>query len=160
MTQLTPHFSLEELTHSDYAQANGIDNSLPEYLLETARSTAQMAERIRTHLSTVAGQEVPLRVSSAWRSPELDRAIRGRPKTGDHALMQAIDFTAPLFGSPFEVAKALAPVISVLGIGQLIYECPIPGKQWVHVSSRTPIKPVNRVITIGPAGPQLGIQRV
>lgn len=157
MTQLTPNFSLAEFTRSDYAAAHGIDNSLPEELMDTALSTAQMAERVRTHLSTLAGQAVPVHVSSGWRCPKLDMAIRGRPKTGDHARMMALDFTAPAFGSPYEIAKALAPMISTLGIGQLIYEHP-GGAEWVHISSRVPDKASNRVITIGPSGAALGIQ--
>lgn len=158
MTQLTPHFSLEEFTRSDFASAHGIDNTLPESLLDEAKNTAQMMERVRTHLLTKVGREVPIMVSSAWRCSELDLAIRKRAKTGDHNRMRAVDFIAPSFGSPLEIAKALAPVISVLGIGQLIYERPIPGREWVHVSSRMPEKPVNRVITVTPTGTLLGIQ--
>jgi len=158
MTQLTPHFTLDEFTRSDYARAHGIDNTLPDDLLETARSTAQMLERIRTLLSTISGKDVPIRVSSAWRCLALDLAIRKRAKPGDHSKMLAVDFTAPAFGTPFQIAKTLAPAISTIGIGQLIYEHPVPGREWVHVSSRMPDKVMNRVITISPDGPMLGIQ--
>ena len=41
--------------------------------------------------------------------------------------------------------------------GQLIYEH-IGGKAWVHVSTRIPVKPSNRVITITGNGTQLGVQ--
>ena len=54
-------------------------------------------------------------------------------------------------------AGTLAPLVSVLGIGQLILEG-IKGKQWVHVSTRVPSKASNRVITITDKGAQLGIQ--
>ena len=45
----------------------------------------------------------------------------------------------------------LAPLVSVLGIGQIILEG-VKGKQWVHVSTRSPEKAINRVITITDAG--------
>ena len=157
-TRLTLHFTLEEFVHSDYAIAHGIDNTLPESLMDKARAVAQMGERVRTFLSSRMGKEVPILTSSVWRCPALDMAIRGRPKTGDHARMEAMDFTAPAYGTPYEIAKALAPMISVLGIGQLIYECPTPGREWVHISARIPDKVVNRVITISPNGPEVGIQ--
>lgn len=159
-TRLTLHFTLEEFTHSDYAIAHGIDNSLPAELFDKAQSTAQMGERVRTFLSSKSGFDVPIHTSSVWRCPSLDMAIRKRPKTGDHSRMEAMDFTAPAFGTPYEIAKALAPMISILGIGQLIYECPTNGSEWVHISSRVPDKVVNRVITISPNGPQVGIQVV
>mgnify|MGYP007087730993 FL=1 len=65
----------------------------------------------------------------------------------------------PGYGSAYQVAKALAPQVSVLGIGQLILEG-VKGKQWVHVSTRVPEKVANRVITITDAGAQLGIQEL
>jgi zinc D-Ala-D-Ala carboxypeptidase len=157
-TRLTLHFTLEDFVRSDYATEHGIDNTLPEDLMDKARNVAQMGERVRTFLSSRMGKEVPILTSSVWRCPALDMAIRKRPKTGDHARMEAMDFTAPAFGTPYEIAKALAPMISILGIGQLIYECPTPGREWVHISARLPEKVVNRVITISPAGPEIGIQ--
>jgi hypothetical protein len=36
----------------------------------------------------------------------------------------------------------------------------VKGKQWVHVSTRVPDKPANRVITITDRGAQLGIQEL
>ena len=51
----------------------------------------------------------------------------------------------------------LAPLVSTLGIGQLILEG-VKGKQWVHVSTRTPEKFANRIITITDAGARVGIQ--
>ena len=160
MSNLSVHLTLEEFTRSDFAAAHGIDNSLPADLLEEALTTAAMHEAIRGYLSAKKGKDVPMLVSSGWRCPALDLAIRKRPKTGDHALAKAEDFTAPAFGTPYEIAKTLAPVISDLGIGQLIYECPSPGREWVHVSTRTPDKIVNRVITVTPTGTAVGIQRI
>ena len=58
-----------------------------------------------------------------------------------------------------QIARALAPLVDVLGIGQLIYER-FGSTSWVHVSTRVPDKRVNRVITITSAGTQLGVQEV
>ena len=69
----------------------------------------------------------------------------------------AADIIAPGFGTPYQIAKKLAPLIDAMGVGQLIFEH-VSGKQWVHVSTRMPEKISNRVITIGNAGARLGIQ--
>lgn len=76
--------------------------------------------------------------------------------TSDHSRGMAADFVAPGYGTPYDIAKALAPLVSVLGIGQLIHEF----GQWVHVSTRVPGSPANRVITISSAGTELGVQEV
>jgi hypothetical protein len=82
----------------------------------------------------------------------LNRAI-GSGDTSDHRKAMAADFRAPSFGTPLQVCKALAPVVSVLGIGQLILEF----NSWVHVSTRPSDKIINRIITISKAGTQAGI---
>ena len=160
MSKLSAHLTLEEFTHSDFAIEHGIDNTLPPDLLEEALTTAAMHEAIRGYLSAKMGRDVPMPVTSGWRCPTLDMAIRKRPKTGDHSLAKAVDFTAPVFGTPYEIAKTLAPAIVDLGIGQLIYECPSPGREWVHASTRVPDKIVNRVIAVTPTGTVVGIQRI
>lgn len=153
--QITPHFSLEEFTASDTAARRGIDNSLPGGLEPTAIATCEMMERIRAELSRQAGRDIPISVTSGYRSPALNRAI-GSTDTSDHPRAMAVDFKAPAFGTPFDVATALAPRVSELGIGQLIHEF----GSWVHVSTRRAAKDVNRIITISNRGTEAGIRRV
>ena len=156
--RLSEHFTLAEFTASSTAAARGIQNVLPGEKLEEAKRTAQMLERIRAELSAMKGTDVPILLTSGYRSAELNRAV-GSGVTSDHIKAMAADWWAPSFGTPYEVAKALAPLVRGLGIGQLIYEK--PGRTaWVHTSTRIPAAPVNRVITIGPAGTLLGIQEV
>lgn len=157
--QLSAHFGLSEFTASSKAAELGIDNSLPDELLQAAHDTADMMERIRDFLSRTAGREIPIRTTSGYRCLALNRAVGGKDNS-DHTRMQAVDWGAPAFGSPYDVCKALAPQISVLGIGQLIHECPSPSRLWVHSSTRVPEIPANRVITISSDRTRLGIQRV
>lgn len=147
--KLTPHFTLGELTRSSTADRLRLDNTPTADALRALQTTAEMLERIRTTL----GKSVI--VTSAYRSPSVNRAVGGATSS-DHMTGQAADIVSPAYGSPFLVASALAPLVSVLGIGQLILEG-VKGKQWVHVSTRTPTKPVNRVITITDSGVRPGI---
>lgn len=147
--RLSPHFTLAELTASDTARARGIDNTPPPELLPRLIMLAEMLERIR---STV---NAPIIVSSGYRCPELN-ALVGGATTSDHPQGHAADIIAPKFGSATELARLLAPLVSVLSIGQIILEG-VKGKQWVHVSTREPERSVNRVITITDAGVMPGI---
>ena len=158
MTAVT-HFSLADFTRSDIAAARGIDNTMPDSLRPAAQMTLEMGERIRAHLSALAGHDVPILVSSGYRCPRLNYAARnphaadlGEDATGDHPKASAMDFTAPAYGTPLEVAKALALCVDALQIGQLIYE-----GTWVHASWRMPLRLVNRVLTIRGGPAQIGI---
>lgn len=147
---LTQHFTLAELTASTKARSLGLDNTPPPELVPRLVRTAEMLERIRATLG------FPVIVTSGYRSPAVNRAVGG-VATSDHTQGHAADFVAPGFGPPAQIARSLAPLVDLLGIGQLIFEH-IGGKAWVHVSTRTPEKPANRVITISGKGTQLGIQ--
>lgn len=148
--RLTANFTLHELTRSATAERLRLDNTPPPGLLPQLQETAELLQRIREHLQR------PVIVTSAYRGPEVNRAVGG-VTSSDHTRGQAADIVVPAYGTPYDVAKALAPQVSVLGIGQLILEG-VKGKQWVHVSTRHPEKLVNRVITITDAGAQVGIQ--
>lgn len=147
--KLTEHFTLDELTRSTAAQRLGVANTPPQELLPRLVRTAELLERIR---STVG---VPVVVTSGYRCDVVNRAVGGRTSS-DHTQGHAADILAPGFGSPTELARLLAPLVSVLGIGQLILEG-VKGKQWVHVSTHTPEKAINRVLTITDAGTVPGI---
>ena len=148
--QLTQHFTLAELTASTTAQRLRLDNTPPPELVPRLVRTAEMLERIRATLG------VPIIVTSGYRGRQVNAAV-GSVTSSDHTQGHAADIVAPRYGTPTQIARTLAPLVSVLGIGQLILEG-VKGKQWVHVSTRVPEKASNRVITITDAGAQLGIQ--
>lgn len=150
--KLSPHFTLEELTASTTATRLKLDNTPPAELLPRLVLVADMLERIRSTL------QAPVIVTSGYRGPAVNEAVGG-VRSSDHTQGHAADIVAPGYGTPYQIAKTLAPLVSVLGIGQLILEG-VKGKQWVHVSTRAPEKPANRVITITDKGAQLGIQEL
>ena len=149
--QLTPHFTLVELTRSNTAQRLKLDNTPPPDVERRLLYTAEMLERIRSTLG------VPIIVTSGYRGPLLNRAVGG-VSSSDHMTGEAVDFVAPRYGTPFDVAALLAPLVSTLGIGQLLYES-IGSKQWVHVSTRQPERQVNRILTITATSVRPGIHQ-
>ena len=148
---MTPHFSLDEFTASDTAARLNIDNRIPDELRENALKTLQMMERIRFHI------DAPISITSGYRCEALNRAVGSKP-TSDHTLAFAVDFKAPKAGKPYDIAKDLAGVIDVIGIGQLILEFATSSNGgWVHVSLDRPDKAINRIITIDKTGVRAGI---
>ena len=153
--QLSEHFTMAEFVESDTAIRLGIDNSVPATLLVAAKDTCELLERIRARLVAIAGRDIPVTVTSGYRCPQLNAAVRGSAGS-DHLKAMAADFKAPAFGTPFEICQALVPHVHELGIGQVIHEF----GRWVHVSTRRPDKDINRIITISGRGTELGIQAV
>jgi zinc D-Ala-D-Ala carboxypeptidase len=148
---LTNHFTLAELTASAKARELGIDNTPPQELVPRLILLAEMLEKIRASLGGA-----PVIVTSGYRCLRLNQAVGG-VTSSDHTQGHAADFVAPAFGPPWRVAKALARNVNLLGIGQLILER-LGGKNWVHVSTRTPEKPENRIITVVGNATFVGIQ--
>lgn len=122
---LTRHFSVREFTRSDAAERLHIDNSIPFELWQNAARTCEGLEAIKVMLGGV-----PIYLSSGYRCAALNAAIGGSA-TSDHMTCNAADFTAPAFGSPLAICRAIAanPII-MSRVDQLIHEY----GRWVHVS--------------------------
>lgn len=152
--QLSPHFSLEEFT---VTQHRGIDNSLPETMLEEAKRTCEMLERIRIFLSIQSSRQIKIFINSGFRCRQLNAAVGGQ-QNSDHLRAMAVDWIAPKFGTPAEIAKLLAKNIYNLNIGQLIREyASDDGGGWVHTSTKIPMHQNNRIITIDKNGVRMGV---
>lgn len=118
---LSPHFTLEELTFSQTAARLGLNNDPPPRIVENLTFLASRLEEVRALL------KAPMVVSSGYRSPAVNDAVGGSA-TSQHRFGLAVDFVAPAFGDPFEVAQAI--VASPVAFDQIILEY---GK-WVHLS--------------------------
>ncbi len=147
--RLSPHFTLQEAIVSQTAARLGIDNNPTSAMIENLKETAHFMEQVRSFLGNN-----PITVTSWYRCSELEKVIVGRENSlGHHPLGAAVDFICPSFGTPYEVATAIAQKASFLKYGQLIYEF----GAWVHIS-RLPVKLlINRTITIDKFGVVSGI---
>jgi zinc D-Ala-D-Ala carboxypeptidase len=114
---LTAHFTLDELVHSDDAVKDGIDNTPPASVVDHLQLLAVGLESVRTLLSNA-----PMHISSGYRCPQLNRAEHGANVSGF-----AADFECPTFGTPIKIVEFLEK--SGLKFDQLIQE-----GTWVHIS--------------------------
>lgn len=119
---LSEHFSLVEAYESNTAERYDIDNTPPESLWPVLIHTALRMEAVRSLLNA------PIHVSSWYRCLELNRLLKSKD-TSQHVKGEAVDFTAPGFGTPVEIAKKLKANRFVLEFDQVILE-----HSWIHIS--------------------------
>ena len=143
-TQLTPHFALEELLHSDTADAEGIDNTPDFEIVSRLTQLALAMERVRSQMGGL-----PIYVSSGYRCPKLNSAVGGASDSA-HLYGCACDWTAPDFGSVDEICSFLQPRMNELWIDQLINESG-GSARWVHLGLAVPPwhAPRNQYLVIG-----------
>lgn len=122
MTYLSPHFTLDEFTHSQTAAREGIDNSLPSDLVPTAKATAEGLEMVRNLLNSH-----PILISSGYRCPSLNAYVGGS-KLSQHMLAEAVDFTCPTYGDPGRIVNA------IVKSGIQYDQCILEFGRWVHIS--------------------------
>ncbi|WP_310496499.1 D-Ala-D-Ala carboxypeptidase family metallohydrolase [Sandarakinorhabdus sp.] len=119
--QLSPNFSLAELTVSEAARERRLSNAPNGTHLVNLRRTAAQMERVRALFDR------PVTVTSAYRNPVVNRAVGGVP-TSHHALGWAVDFTIPGL-TLMAVGRAIAA--SDIEFDQLIGEW---GRGILHIS--------------------------
>lgn len=123
MTQLSENFTLEEMTHSQTAVRYGYNNE------PTAAQIAAMKLLAEKVLQPIRDEFGPVRITSGFRGPILNSAIRGS-KTSQHCHGEAADLKITGV-SNLEVCKW---IVENLEFDQLIYEFGEGG--WVHISYR------------------------
>lgn len=119
--QLSPNFTLAELTISQTAARNNLNNIPKGIILDNLKFTAQQLELVRTLLN------VPIIPSSGYRSPEVN-ALVGSSSRSQHIAGEAVDFTAPKFGTPKQIVQKIKD--SSIPYDQVILEF----NTWVHIS--------------------------
>lgn len=119
--QLTPHFTLEELTASEAADRNGWDNTPNDSELANLHRLADFLEQVKV----VLGGK-PIMVNSAFRSKLVNDSV-GSKDSSQHRVGCAADIRVPGM-TPDEVVKAI--INSKIAYDQVIREF----DRWTHVS--------------------------
>jgi zinc D-Ala-D-Ala carboxypeptidase len=119
--QLSPNFSLEELTRSETAARNGWDNTPNDAELENLKRLAALLQQVK---SAVGGR--PVMINSGFRSKLVNDAVGSRD-TSQHRLGCAADLRVPGM-SPREVIEAC--IAAKVPFDQIILEF----DSWTHIS--------------------------
>jgi putative chitinase len=133
---LSPHFSLEELTITDHRE---LENTPNETELANLKKLAEFLETVKT----VLGGK-PIMVNSAFRSKAVNDAV-GSKDTSQHRIGCAADIRVPGL-TPDEVVKAI--IASGIGYDQVIREF----DRWTHISIPNAGAPRKQALIIDKAG--------
>ena len=138
---LSPHFTLDELTHTDHRE---LDNTPNDTETENLRRLAAFLEQVK---EVVGGK--PIMVNSAFRSKAVNDAV-GSKDTSQHRIGCAADIRVPGM-TPDEVVKAV--IASKIGYDQVIREF----DRWTHISvPNSPTgEPRRQALIIDKAGTRL-----
>lgn len=161
--QLSPHFTLRELTRSDTATRLGIDNSLdpsnPKHqpILENLRNLCtHVLEPLRSFANSIVDgntsprggrKEIPILINSGYRCPALNKAVGGVPNS-QHLTGQAADIRIPYIPGThtqdLDTATNWYNYLMSHDFDQLIWEQSTPNPTpnnphppptyWIHVS--------------------------
>lgn len=94
MTSLSEHFTLEEFTYSDTANAKGIPNKPSSTQKKVMEHTCvYLLEPLRKLLNEHYGTTVRIIITSGFRSLALNKAVGGAASS-EHLLGQAVDIRA------------------------------------------------------------------
>ena len=130
---LSRFFTLEQLIFSETAADRGIDNRPDAAAMNNLRRLAAGLDEVQMLLG------LPLQITSGYRCPQLNQAVGGVAHS-QHCQGLAADFDCPKYGSPLEVARAIAE--SAIEFDQCILEF----GRWVHLSFAP--EPRRRVLSI------------
>lgn len=138
--QLSEHFSLNELTHSDLAVRKGISNDPTPDVISNLTRLAELLEQVRKYLNK------PISINSGYRCPKLNQAVGGQ-KASQHLLGCAADIRVSGM-TPDEIVKAI--IQTDIQFDQMIREF----DSWVHISVTNSAKdtPRNQVLIIDKQG--------
>jgi putative chitinase len=136
--QLSEHFTLEELTHTDHRE---LSNEPNESETENLKRLAAFLEQVKT----VLGGK-PVMVNSAFRSKAVNDAV-GSKDTSQHRIGCAADLRIPGM-EPNEVVKAV--IASGIEYDQIIREF----DRWTHISvpNKATDNPRRQALIIDKAG--------
>jgi hypothetical protein len=115
---LTPHFTLEELTHTDHRE---FDNTPNDAELANLVRLADFLEQVK---AVLGGK--PIMINSAFRSKQVNDAV-GSKDTSQHRIGCAADIRVPGM-TPDQVVKAV--IAAKIGYDQVIREF----DRWTHIS--------------------------
>lgn len=135
---LSEHFTLEELTHTDHRQ---FDNAPNDAEMANLVRLADFLEEVK---SALGGK--PVMINSAFRSKQVNDAV-GSKDTSQHRIGCAADIRVPGM-TPDEVVKTI--IASGLGYDQIIREF----DRWTHLSvpNKPEDKPRRQALIIDKAG--------
>ena len=127
--QLTEHFSFEELVNTSHDELLESNIAIAESYMKQLKYVAGTLEELRAVLG------VPLKVTSGFRSPQLNKLVGGSPTSG-HTKGLCAD-VIPLGVNVVEAQKKIiANKDKCPSLKKCILEI-VKGSEWLHIETKT-----------------------
>ena len=127
--QLTEHFSFEELTNTSHDELLESNRAIAESYMKQLKYVAGTLEEIRAVLG------VPLKVTSGFRSSQLNRLVGGSPTSG-----HTKGLCADVIPNGVDVVEAQKKIIANKDKCPSLKKCileMVRGSEWLHVEAKT-----------------------
>jgi zinc D-Ala-D-Ala carboxypeptidase len=143
--ELSKNLELAEVTRSESAKRRGINNiPTPEHIENLKKLAENIFQPIRDHFN------VPIRISSGYRSKALNTAIKGS-LSSQHCQGEAIDID--MDGTSITNAQIFNFIKDNLDFDQLIWEFGTKSNpDWVHVSYESTGKQRKQILVASKVG--------
>lgn len=127
--KISKHITLAEAVKSQTAVRKGIDNMPPPEIIP---NMIEVANKCFEPLREWHGK--PIGISSFYRSPALNRAVKGSPRS-QHCKGQAIDIDADMFDNGITNKHIYDWLVNNVDFDQIIWEYGTDDNPaWVHIS--------------------------
>lgn len=127
--KLTEHFSFEELTNTSHRELIESNRESAKAFMKQLKYVAGTLEEIRAVLG------VPLRVTSGFRSSQLNRLVGGSPTSG-----HTKGLCADVIPLGIDVVEAQKKIIANKDKCPSLKKCIleiVKGSEWLHVEAKT-----------------------
>lgn len=121
------YFTLSELTSSPTAERLRINNTPPAHIVD---NLIALVDNVLDPLREIYG--APIRITSGYRCPQLNKALRGSP-TSQHLLGQAADITSADNKRLFDLIRRHCRFDQVINERPRVDGTPT----WVHISFKS-----------------------
>jgi len=142
MEKLSTHFSVWEFERSQTAKRLGIANKMEPEHIENAKALCEnVLEPLRKHLN------MPIKISSGFRSVELNKAIGSKTARSQHCKGEAVDIDMDGYYQTTN-AEVFRWLLNNTDFDQIIWEFgDDKNADWIHVSySKSKEKQRNEVL--------------
>lgn len=126
---MTKHFTFDELTHTSHSDLLEANSESAKGFMKQLKYTAGTLEEIRAVLG------VPLKVTSGFRSPQLNRLVGGSPTSG-----HTKGLCADVIPNGMDVVEAQKKIIANKDKCPSLKKCileMVKGSEWLHVEAKT-----------------------
>lgn len=125
--KITEHFTYNEMTNTSHLDLLAQNRAEGVGSLQNMGAVCKELEKVRTFTSK------PIIITSGFRCRDLNKRLGG-VETSDHCDGSAADFVPVGFEDSHGLRSVFDWCVQNLDYSEIVYECPVGRKPWIHVA--------------------------